>query len=114
MSRNTALSDNASGVPRESPLTFLADDCFLRMGSSTVKATGPRIAAASKLFSLNRRRSYSRRNRRPRFPDDLPGHRPLHERENERHTESKVKPIVHYAAPPLLTIPKVLRGHTPS
>jgi hypothetical protein len=38
-------------VPRQTQLTFLGDECFLRIGSSTKKATGPQIAAASKLFS---------------------------------------------------------------
>jgi hypothetical protein len=38
-------------VPRQTQLAFLGDDCFLRMGSSTVKATGPQIAAASKPFA---------------------------------------------------------------
>jgi hypothetical protein len=37
-------------VPRQTQLAFLGDDCFLRVGSSTLKATGPQIAAASKLF----------------------------------------------------------------
>ena len=40
-------------VPRQTQLTFLGDECFLRIGSSTnyKKATGPQIVAASKLFS---------------------------------------------------------------
>jgi Putative DNA-binding domain len=38
-------------VPRQTQLTFLMDECFLRFGSSTMKATGPQIAAASKLFA---------------------------------------------------------------
>lgn len=38
-------------VPRQTQLTFLGEECFLRMGSSTLKATGPQIAAATKLFS---------------------------------------------------------------
>jgi hypothetical protein len=38
-------------VPRQTQLAFLGDDCFLRVGSSTFKATGPQIAAASKLFA---------------------------------------------------------------
>ena len=38
-------------IPRQTQLTFLGDDCFLRVGSSTNKATGPQIAAASKLFA---------------------------------------------------------------
>src|SRR5262249_53207308 len=35
-------------IPRQTQLTFLGDECFLRFGSSTRKATGPQIAAASK------------------------------------------------------------------
>ena len=31
---------------------FLDQDCYLRVGSSTMKATGPQIAAVSKLFSF--------------------------------------------------------------
>jgi predicted HTH transcriptional regulator len=38
-------------IPRQQQLTFLGDDCFLRVGSSTKKATGPQIAAVSKLFA---------------------------------------------------------------
>jgi Putative DNA-binding domain len=38
-------------VPRQTQPTFLDDECFLRVGSSTKKATGPQIAAASKLFT---------------------------------------------------------------
>jgi hypothetical protein len=38
-------------IPRQTQLTFLGDECFLRVGSSTKKATGPQIAAASKLFA---------------------------------------------------------------
>lgn len=38
-------------VPRQTQLALLGDDCFLRVGSSTFKATGPQIAAASKLFA---------------------------------------------------------------
>jgi Protein of unknown function DUF262 len=38
-------------LPRQTQLTFLGDECFLRFGSSTKKATGPQIAAASKLFA---------------------------------------------------------------
>jgi len=38
-------------IPRQTQLTFLGDECFLRVGSSTNKATGPQIAAAFKLFS---------------------------------------------------------------
>jgi predicted HTH transcriptional regulator len=37
-------------VPRQDSPTFLADDCFIRVGSSTKKASGPQIAAISKLF----------------------------------------------------------------
>jgi hypothetical protein len=39
-------------VPRQSQPSFLGQECFLRVGSSTIKATGPQIAAVSKLFSL--------------------------------------------------------------
>lgn len=39
-------------VPRQSQPSFLDQDCYLRVGSSTIKATGPQIAAVSKLFSL--------------------------------------------------------------
>jgi predicted HTH transcriptional regulator len=38
-------------IPRQTQPTFLGEECFLRVGSSTKKATGPQIAAASKLFS---------------------------------------------------------------
>ena len=38
-------------VPRQSQPTFLGEECFLRAGSSTKKATGPQVAAISKLFS---------------------------------------------------------------
>lgn len=38
-------------VPQQSSPSFLGDDCYVRMGSSTFKATGPQIAAVSKLFS---------------------------------------------------------------
>jgi Putative DNA-binding domain len=38
-------------VPRQSQLTFLGDECFLRLGSATRKATGPQIAAISRIFS---------------------------------------------------------------
>lgn len=38
-------------VPRQAQPTFLGEECFLRVGSSTKKATGPEIAAISKLFS---------------------------------------------------------------
>jgi hypothetical protein len=39
-------------IPRQSQPGFLDQDCYLRAGSSTMKATGPQIAAVSKLFSL--------------------------------------------------------------
>ncbi len=39
-------------VPRQSQPSFLGQECYLRVGSSTIKATGPQIAAVSKLFSL--------------------------------------------------------------
>ena len=38
-------------IPRQTQPTFLGEECYLRIGSSTKKATGPQIAAASKLFS---------------------------------------------------------------
>ena len=38
-------------IPRQTQPTFLGDECFLRIGSSTKKATGPQIASVSKLFS---------------------------------------------------------------
>jgi Protein of unknown function DUF262/Putative DNA-binding domain len=38
-------------IPRQAQLTFLGDDCFIRVGSSTRKATGPQIAAISNLFT---------------------------------------------------------------
>jgi hypothetical protein len=38
-------------IPRQMQPTFLGGECYLRIGSSTKKATGPQIAAASKLFS---------------------------------------------------------------
>jgi predicted HTH transcriptional regulator len=37
-------------IPRQTQPTFLGEECYLRIGSSTKKATGPQIAAASKLF----------------------------------------------------------------
>jgi hypothetical protein len=39
-------------ILRQSQVGFLDQDCYLRVGSSTMKATGPQIAAVSKLFSL--------------------------------------------------------------
>jgi predicted HTH transcriptional regulator len=38
-------------IPRQVQPTFLGNDCFLRIGSSTKPATGPQIAAVSKLFA---------------------------------------------------------------
>jgi hypothetical protein len=38
-------------IPRQAQPTFLGDECFLRSGSSTKRATGPQIAAISKLFA---------------------------------------------------------------
>ena len=38
-------------IPPQTQPTFLGEECYLRIGSSTKKATGPQIAAASKLFS---------------------------------------------------------------
>jgi len=37
-------------VPKQTQASFLGDDCFIRMGSSTRKATGPQIAAISNAF----------------------------------------------------------------
>ena len=37
-------------VPKQSAPTFVGDQCFLRIGSATKKASGPQIAAISKLF----------------------------------------------------------------
>jgi hypothetical protein len=41
-------------IPRQTQPTFLGDDCFIRVGSSTKKATGPQIGAVSKLFAARR------------------------------------------------------------
>jgi hypothetical protein len=38
-------------VPKQSSPSFLADECFFRAGSSTIRATGPQIAAISKQFA---------------------------------------------------------------
>ena len=38
-------------VPKQSSLSFLGDECFFRAGSSTIRATGPQIAAIAKLFA---------------------------------------------------------------
>ena len=37
-------------VPRQSGISFVGDDCFIRIGSSTHKAKGPQIAAVSGSF----------------------------------------------------------------
>jgi len=37
-------------VPKQGQASFLGDECFIRVGSSTQKATGPQIAAVSSLF----------------------------------------------------------------
>lgn len=37
-------------VPRQTDASFLGDDCFFRAGSSTIRASGPQIAAISKQF----------------------------------------------------------------
>jgi hypothetical protein len=37
-------------VPKQGQASFLGDDCFIRAGSSTQKATGPQIAAVTNLF----------------------------------------------------------------
>jgi len=38
-------------IPRQSQPSFLDQECYLRVGSSTIKATAPQIAAVAKLFS---------------------------------------------------------------
>jgi hypothetical protein len=38
-------------VPKQGQVSFVGDDCFIRVGSSTQKATGPQIAAISSTFS---------------------------------------------------------------
>lgn len=38
-------------VPKQAQPSFLGDDCFIRVGSATQKATGPQIAAVSNAFS---------------------------------------------------------------
>ncbi len=38
-------------VPKQVQASFLGDDCFIRIGSSTHKATGPQIAAVSNAFA---------------------------------------------------------------
>ena len=38
-------------VPRQTQLTFLGDECYLRIGSSTQKATGPRSRLHQTLFA---------------------------------------------------------------
>jgi hypothetical protein len=38
-------------VPRQGQASFLGDDCFIRAGSSTQKATGPQIAAVINAFA---------------------------------------------------------------
>lgn len=37
-------------VPKQKQANFVGDDCFLRAGSSTQKATGPQIAAITAAF----------------------------------------------------------------
>ena len=37
-------------VPKQTAPSFVGDSCFFRQGSSTLKATGPQIAAIAKLF----------------------------------------------------------------
>lgn len=37
-------------VPRQSQISFVGDDCFIRIGGSTHKAKGPQIAAVSGSF----------------------------------------------------------------
>jgi hypothetical protein len=38
-------------VPKQTAPSFVGDNCFFRQGSSTLKATGPQIAAIAKLFA---------------------------------------------------------------
>jgi predicted HTH transcriptional regulator len=38
-------------VPKQSRASFVGDDCFIRLGSSTKTATGPQIAAVSGAFT---------------------------------------------------------------
>jgi len=38
-------------VPRQTQISFVGDDCFIRIGSSTHTAKGPQIAAVSTLFA---------------------------------------------------------------
>jgi hypothetical protein len=38
-------------IPKQSGPSFFGDECFFRAGSSTIRATGPQIAAISKLFT---------------------------------------------------------------
>lgn len=38
-------------VPKQKHVSFVADDCFIRVGSSTQKATAPQIAAVSSSFA---------------------------------------------------------------
>ena len=40
-------------VPKQAQVSFVGDDCFVRIGSSTQKAKGPQIASVSASF-LNR------------------------------------------------------------
>ncbi len=37
-------------IAKQTAPTFVGDDCFIRVGSSTLKAKGPQIAAVTKLF----------------------------------------------------------------
>jgi predicted HTH transcriptional regulator len=37
-------------IPRQNAPMFVGDDCFIRVGSSTKKASGPQISAITKLF----------------------------------------------------------------
>lgn len=39
-------------VPKQTAPSFVGDNCFFRQGSSTLKATGPQIAAIAKLFAV--------------------------------------------------------------
>jgi hypothetical protein len=38
-------------VPRQTQISFVGDDCFIRIGSSTHMAKGPQIAAVTASFA---------------------------------------------------------------
>lgn len=37
-------------IPKQSGINFIGDDCFIRTGSATIKASGPQISSITKLF----------------------------------------------------------------